>query len=229
MLRKTLLVAGVLSSLLYVGIDLLAAVRYGVYHSFTARAISELGAIGAPTKQLVDPLFIGYGVLLIAFGLGVWTSADGRRLLRAIGALLIGIGVVGWLTPSMHLRGTGGVSGDVPHIVGTGVIVLFILAAIAIGASLYGRRFRFYSWATFVTLVLSGALTGVAAGHLAAGQPTPWLGLIERINVYGYLLWVGVLAVTLLRKHAEQSAREPISGSGADSAALRRERLVATQ
>ncbi|HEX6432902.1 MAG TPA: DUF998 domain-containing protein [Gemmatimonadales bacterium] len=227
MLRKTLLVAGVLSSLLYVAIDLLAAARYGVYHSFTSRAISELGAIGAPTKQLVDPLFIVYVVLLIAFGVGVWTSADGRRLLRAIGALLIGIGVVGWLTPSMHLRGTGGLSKDVPHIVGTGVIVLFILAAIAIGATLYGRRFRFYSWATFVTLVLSGALTGVAAGHLAAGQPTPWLGLVERINVYGYLLWVGVLAVTLLRKNTGQSAREPVSGRRPDSA-LRREELVAT-
>ncbi|HET6779307.1 MAG TPA: DUF998 domain-containing protein [Gemmatimonadales bacterium] len=228
MLRKALLVAGVASSLLYVGIDLLAAVRYGAYHSFTSRAISELGAIGAPTKQLVDPLFIVYGVLLIAFALGVWSSAGGRRLLQAIGALLIGISVVGWLTPSMHLRGTAGVSGDLPHIVGTGVIVLFILAAIALGALLYGRRFRFYSWATLVILVLSGALTGIAAGHLAAGQPTPWLGLAERINIYGYLLWVGVLAVTLLRKDAGQSAREPISGRSADSTALRRERLMAT-
>lgn len=227
MLRKTLLVAGVLSSLLYVGIDLLAALRYGVYHSFTSQAISELGAIGAPTKQLVDPLFSIYGVLLIAFGVGVWASADGKRPLQAIGALLIGIGVGGWLTPSMHLRGTGGVSGDVPHIVGTGVIVLFILAAIAIGASLCGRRFKFYSWTTLVILVLSGALTGVAAGDLAAGRPTPWLGLIERINVYGYLLWVGVLATTLLRKNTGQSAREPVSGSRPDSA-LRREELVAT-
>jgi hypothetical protein len=34
---------------------------------------------------------------------------------------------------------------------------------------------------------------------LAAGQPTPWLGLAERINIGAYLLWVLVLALRLLR------------------------------
>jgi hypothetical protein len=33
MLRRVLLACGVLSSLLYVGIDALAAMRYGDYHS----------------------------------------------------------------------------------------------------------------------------------------------------------------------------------------------------
>jgi hypothetical protein len=39
----------------------------------------------------------------------------------------------------MYLRGSGDTSRDLPHIVLTGVIVLFILLAIALGASLYGR------------------------------------------------------------------------------------------
>ena len=54
MLRKILLVCGILSSLLYVAIDALAALRYEDYHSYASQAISELGAIGAPTKPLVD-------------------------------------------------------------------------------------------------------------------------------------------------------------------------------
>src|SRR5580765_364664 len=70
MLKRILLACGVLSSLLYVGIDALAALRYPEYHSYASQAISELGAVGAPTKELVDPLFIIYGVLLIAFGVG---------------------------------------------------------------------------------------------------------------------------------------------------------------
>ena len=37
MLRKALLVCGVVSSLLYVGADLLAAAVYPDYHSFTSR------------------------------------------------------------------------------------------------------------------------------------------------------------------------------------------------
>jgi hypothetical protein len=41
MLRKILLVCGILSSLLYVGIDALAVLQYGNYHSYTSQAISE--------------------------------------------------------------------------------------------------------------------------------------------------------------------------------------------
>jgi hypothetical membrane protein len=212
MLRKALLVCGILSSLLYVGTDVLAALRYGHYHSFTSRAISELGAIGAPTKQLVYPLFITYSILIIAFGVGVWASAHRKRPLHLIGGLLIGIGAVGLLTPPMNLRGTGAISGDVPHIILTGVIVLFILLAIAFGASLYGRRWRLYSFATLVTLLVSGAWTGFEATALAAQQPTPWLGAAERINIGAYLAWVLLLAITLLRSKMPSSTAIELEG-----------------
>jgi hypothetical membrane protein len=214
MLRKILLVCGILSSVLYVGIDLLAALRYGDYHSFTSQAISELGAVGAPTKALVDPLFTAYGILLVAFGVGLIAYADGKRNLRVIGALLIGIWAAGLLTPSMHLRGTSNLAADAPHIVGTAVIVLFILAAVIIGASLFGIGFRRYSWATFATLIVSYVFTGIAAGKLAARQPTPWLGAVERINIGAYLLWVAALAITLLRRTGAQD-RAPVDTIGA--------------
>jgi hypothetical protein len=210
MLKKIWLGCGILSSLLYVAIDGLAALRYPGYHSYLSQAISELGAVGAPTKELVQRLFIAYDALLIAFGLALWASSDRKRALRFIGALLIGIAVVGAMTPPMHVRGTGGPSGDLPHIVLTGVIVLFILSAIAIGASLYGRKWRLYSWATLVVIIASGALTGVAAGQLAAGQPTPWLGIAERINIGGYLLWVAVLAGALLRESRISTSQQPV-------------------
>ena len=200
MLKKSLLVCGVLSSLLYVGIDALAALRYGEYHSYVSQAISELGAVGAPTKELVDPLFLAYGILLFAFGVGVWTSAGRRRAWNIIGALLIGIALVGLITPPMYLRGTGNVTTDLPHIILTGVIVLFILSAVGVGTGLYGRRWRLYSLGTILTLLASGAWTGFLANRLAAGQPTPLLGIAERINIGAYLLWVVALAITLLRQ-----------------------------
>src|SRR5690349_5570400 len=50
--RKSLLVCGILASLVYVAADVLAAIRYPEYHSFTSRAISELMANGAPTERL---------------------------------------------------------------------------------------------------------------------------------------------------------------------------------
>jgi len=202
MSRKTLLICGVISSLLYLGADLLAAVLYPGYHSFTSQAISELTAVGAPTKGLVEPLLIAYDILIIAFGVGVWRSAGRKRALRLVGGLLVGIGVVGLVampfTP-MKLRGTGNLSTDAPHIAITGVIVLFIFSAIGLGASLFGRRFRLFSYATLLTLLVFGAWTGFEAARLAAQQPTPWLGVVERIHIGAYLLWVLVLAMTLLR------------------------------
>jgi hypothetical protein len=207
--RKILLACGILSSLLYVGIDVLAAVGYADYHSFTSQAISELAAVGAPTKHLVDPLFIAYDVLLIAFGVGVWTSPPRTRALHLVGGLLIAIAVVGLMWPPMQLRGTDDVSGDAPHIAVAGVVILLILLTIGAGASLQGRSFLLYSCATLTTILVSGAWTGFAGSRLAAGEPTPWLGVAERINVGAYLVWVLVLAVMLLRSTSSSIEVKP--------------------
>jgi hypothetical membrane protein len=112
MSRKAWLICGAISSLLYVGADLLAAALYPGYHSFTSQAISELAAVGAPTKGLVEPLLIVYDILIIAFGVGVWRSAGRKRALRLVGGLLVGIGVVGlvamgWKPSDDHIHQSG--------------------------------------------------------------------------------------------------------------------------
>jgi hypothetical protein len=48
-------------------------------------------------------------------------------------------------------------------------------------------------------LLLCGILTGLEATQLAANQPTPWIGVLERINIFGYFLLVVVLAFMLLQ------------------------------
>ena len=52
MLRKALLVCGVVSSLLYIGADLLAAAAIPRLSQLHVQAISELTAVGAPTKRI---------------------------------------------------------------------------------------------------------------------------------------------------------------------------------
>jgi len=59
MLKKTLLLCGIASSLLYIGIDILAALRYPAYHSYTARAISELGANRCADQRIRPPTLRG--------------------------------------------------------------------------------------------------------------------------------------------------------------------------
>src|SRR5574341_2440544 len=92
-LRKVLLVCGILSSLLYVATDILGAMRWEGY-SCASQAVSELSAIGAPSRPLVVPLFLTYSVLVIAFGFGVRASAGRKRSLRVVAGLLVGYGVV---------------------------------------------------------------------------------------------------------------------------------------
>ena len=38
---------------------------------------------------------------------------------------------------------------------------------------------------------------------IGANQPTPWVGVTERINIGVFILWVVVLAMTLLRARKE--------------------------
>jgi len=208
--RQALLACGTLSSLLYVATDVLGGMRYEGY-SFTSHAISELMAIGAPSEAFVDPLFITYGVLALAFGLGVIREEAGRnRALRIAGFLVIGYAAIGFTGPTffeMHQRGTGSSASDFPHIILTGLLVLLQLLTIGFGAFALGKRFRVYSFATLLILIVLGVLSAPYGARLAAGQPTPGFGIIERILIYSSLLWVAVLATALLRRPSPLAQR----------------------
>jgi Protein of unknown function (DUF998) len=197
--RRILLGCGILSSLVYVAANVLAAMRWAGYSS-VSQAISELSAIGAPSRSVWVPLGIAYDVLLVAFGVGVWRCAGPKRGLRITAGTLIAIGAIGPFWPPMHLRGAVTTLTDILHVVFASITSVLILLGIAFGATAFGKRFRLYSIATLAVLVVFGTLTFRYAPQLAAGQPTPWLGLMERINLGGYLVWVVFLAIGLLSR-----------------------------
>jgi hypothetical protein len=216
MVRKVLLICGILASLIYIGSDILAAMRWEGY-SYTAQSVSELRAIGAPTRSFLIPILFIYSVLELAFGLGVWGTAGRKRALRITGVLLIGLGVVdlsAYFFP-MHLGEAVGALANTMHIILAGVTVLLILLIIGFGATADGKWFRFYSYATIVVLIVTGAWAFMEIPQIAANLPTPWLGVRERINIYGYMLWMATLALVLLRAHATASVREPPTSIGA--------------
>ena len=198
MWRKVALVCGILSSLLYVAMNVVAAALYEGYDS-ASQTVSELSAIGAPTRPLWLLLAVPYTLLVAAFGWGVWLSAGRNRPLRAVGGLMITYGVIGLFWPPMHPRGVEPTLTDTMHIVFTVVTVLLMTLAIGFGAAVFGKRFRLYSIATLVVLVVFGALTGLEAPGIPANLPTPWIGVWERINIGVFLAWVVVLATALLR------------------------------
>ena len=213
--RQVLLACGVLSSLLYLATDVLGGLRDPAY-SFWSQTISELGAIGAPSQQFVAPLFMAYPVLAFAFAVGIlWESGRRNRALRLTGALLAVytvVGVVGFSSSPVHQRGTGSLASDLPHIIVAGLVVFFWLLTIGVGAFALGKRFRIYSLATLVTVLVFFVLTALYVPRVAANEPTPGLGLIERIDVYAAMLWLAVLATALLRTHRHDGPTAKAAG-----------------
>lgn len=202
-MRKLLLGCGFVAALLYIGMIML--VRYEGYN-LISQVPSELTAIGSPTRELWAWLGWVYMALIIAFGWGVWKSADANRPLRVVGALLLVSGLFGFLWPfaPMHQREVlaagGGTFGDTLHrILGIATVLLFVLT-VAFGAAAFGVRFRLYSIATMVLAFVFGMLTGIESPRLAANLPTPYIGLWERISIAVYMIWLMALAVTLLRR-----------------------------
>ena len=212
MRRKTLLVCGIVASLLYVIATVLGAMRWEGY-SATSQTVSELFAIDAPSKSLVDPLFVIYSILWIAFGVGVWQSAGPTRALRIAAVGLIGKEVEGLVVQlffPMHQRGFTGTANDPLHGVLTYVGVAFFLTAIAFAATAFGKRFRLYSIATLLVCIAFGTLTGLDVHRMVGNQPTPWMGIFERINIFSYLLWAVVLAMMLLRGRETSHVAAPV-------------------
>jgi hypothetical protein len=202
--KKALLICGIISSLLYVVIDVTASMQWKEY-SFVSQAFSELTAIEAPTRPLMlYGVGIPYNLLLIAFGMGVWLSAGEKRILRFVGAFIVLSAIAGFVAGTifpMHSRNTQTTMQltDKLHITFTSVEVLFMLLFIGFGAAAFGKKFRVYSVITILLLILGASWSSYESTRMAAGLPTPWMGLTERVHIYAYLLWVIVSGVVLLK------------------------------
>ncbi len=204
-LAKALLGSGVGYALLYVvENDVVAARRCSGYRRIS-QAVSELSAKGSPARPLLVATVPFTSALMVAFGIGVWRAADGERALRMTGGLLVGQGVTGvmWLpfpmTPREDIAKGPAAVNDVGHLILSAVTVALVLAQMGTGVMAFGRRFRAYTVLSAATFLGFAALTGVESQKLPRGQPTPLLGLFERIMLGAWLLWLGVLATLLLR------------------------------
>jgi hypothetical protein len=201
--RQLLLACGFAFSLSWIGLDVVASMSYDGY-SYTEQTVSELSAIGAPTRPLWVAFSPVWNLLAVAFAIGIWQSAGTRRALRVVAGLLIANAIVNLVLgpfSSMHTRealaAEGATLSDTLHLVVTGAGVFTFLVEIGCGAALFGRWFRLYSIATILAMLLFGAITSWYAPAVQADGPTPWVGVYERINAYGYMLWIMVLAVKL--------------------------------
>ena len=168
-LLKSLFLCGIISSLLYVLVDIIAA----------RAAIGTL-----------------YNLLVIAFAAGIWISPAPtvqKRILRIVSVLMLSHAVSGFIGGTVFPMYALGVAAVITE-------VLFMLLVIGFGALAFGSRFRLYSIATIVLSLAAGGLSAAYGTRVAAGLPAPGLQIVERINIYGFMLWVIVLAVMFLKR-----------------------------
>jgi hypothetical protein len=197
---RTLLLCGAASSVLYPIIDVIGAGSYPGY-DYSAQAISEMSAIGAPTASLLAPWYALWSILFLAFTLGVWIVGRTRRPLRWCAAFLLAVAIVGSgfsLFP-MSQRSAVPTFSDTMHLVVAGAIMLLLSAAILAGARSFERGFRRYSAATVIVMLIFFLVTMRDVPNVAADLPTPYMGLSERVSMAAWLLWIALFSVKLSR------------------------------
>jgi hypothetical protein len=210
--RKILIGCGVVGAAWWVAVDVVGSLRYQGY-SYVDHTISELSAQGAPTRLFIA-VFSGlpYAVLMSAFGVAVWATGGERRAQRIAGALIVAEvlwGFAGGLLFPMAPRGVEGtLRNDMHPIYGIGMPILFLLAMFY-GSRIFGKRFRYFTYAAMLALLMFGALTATQGGKIPSGESTPYLGLIERTNAYASMLWLAVLSAGLLRAEGVTLPRQP--------------------
>jgi len=206
--RTLLLVCGILSALLYAAMLVIVPRLWPAYSS-TSQTVSELSAIDAATRTVWVSLGLVWTALYVAYGVGVWSvgRAGSSRVLRGAGTAIVIAAALGVFWPPMHQRAVLAAGGesltDTLHLVWTAANAVLTLVAIGCTATALGRGFRLYAVATIAVMLAAGALTSIGAPGVQANLPTPWIGVWERVNIGVWLLWVFILALTLLRRGDE--------------------------
>jgi hypothetical protein len=210
--QKALLACGVIYAVAYPIInDAIAATLYDGY-SRIDHAVSELSATGAPTHTLLTAVGPLFSLLLIGFGLGMWRSANGKRSLRRAGSLMVAQGVMSvlWMFAPMSQREVisagGATSADTMHLILSAGTGLFVAAYVATAAFAFGWAFRVYSFLT-ITIALVFGMLSAQVERIEAGDPTPYMGLFERVGIGAWLLWLAVMAMALLFHHVDPQTK----------------------
>jgi hypothetical protein len=199
-LIRVLLLCGLLSSLLYAVVDIVGILSYPGY-DVSAQAISEMSAVGAPTRGLLAPFYAAFSLLFVAFAAGVWLAGRERRLLRWAASFLLGVTLVGAGLSffPMTMRGLDRTPSDATHLLFAAATMILLAGAMVSGAGAFGRRFRLYSAASVAFMLLFFVITMLDVPNVAANRPTPFMGLNERLCMAVWLAWMAVFSLRLLR------------------------------
>lgn len=193
-----LLKCGIVSSVWYTAINIIVPFFYSGYSAVTF-TVSELSAIGSPTRIMWVLLCLFYSLTFAAFGWGVLISFRGQTYLRVVGVLILIFSIFGLYWPPMNMRGHEMEVTDILHITWAACTNIFMWLFMGYGAAALSRHFRIFTLVSIALHILFGILTSFESPHIISNEPTPLIGLWERINIGIFMIWVIVFAVELLK------------------------------
>lgn len=168
--------AGIGAPLSFVGAWLLAGSRTPGYSAVTDH-VSDLAAVGAPTRPLMTAGLLGFGVLA-----PLWASTlEDRRTRLAVTAG--GLGTLGVAAAPL-----GASFGDGPHVAAAAVAYVGMALAPALG----GRSLGAPRTSVALTVVAGALLVGSTLGHADGALQRAGLGVTDA--------WMAVQAVRQLRR-----------------------------
>lgn len=177
--------------------DILAGKLLSGYN-FSAQSMSEIGAVGSPTRSLVVTLSILASFFLIAFGIGVLWVSKSALLPCIVAGLIIGNAVFG-LIAILYFPNQYGVR---PEFQTPGVILMFFSVLCFMLAMILGA-FAFQGWMRIISASIPAAYIFLAIIRFttvksSASGATTLIGTQERTMGYSFLVWVLALSIYIL-------------------------------
>jgi hypothetical membrane protein len=180
---RLLALGGCVGPAAFVGAWAIAGATWAQYSAIN-NAISDLAAVGAPTRVAMTVGFVVFGLGVIAFGLALRSVVPGPAWMAAVATGACTLGVA--LTP------LGGWSGDAPHatFAGLGYATLVALPLLAAGPlARAGEALR---------ARLSIMLGVTSAAFLAASTLGPAHGLWQRLGLTVGDVWIVATASAIV-------------------------------
>lgn len=203
MKNRFLLGCGILAAVLYIAMNIFIPAKFSGYEMMS-QTISELSAWSAPTRGVWIWMAAVYVLLLALFGWGIVRTAGGNWLLHIVGYLIFFYAVVNIYWPPMHMRGVEPSFSDSLHIIWASVTILLIMLIMIFAMAAVAGLFRTYTIVTILIFIIFGILTFIESPAIPRNQPTPYIGLWERINVGAFMAWLIAFSAILLRMERKQ-------------------------
>jgi hypothetical membrane protein len=160
--------------------------------SHLTKAVSELGAVGAPHGLAWNIVGFGaVGMLIVIFAAGIWRQAQ-----APLAASLIAVSGIAFAAAGVFPADMSNLNADTTrlHILASLVSFAAFAAAVPVmGWSLWRAGFR-----RFAVFAIAFGVAAVASVLLRESGIPP--GLAQRINFLAYLAWIATIAASLLTR-----------------------------